>query len=196
MNLEEIKKYLDENKDKEEVKSFVQGLYPVTLDKVKAFVQNDAEGRSWFDSEKDKHSAKSLETWKTNNLESLLDTEIKKRFPEKDPKDLELEKIKNELENIKREKEREILRNKAIKIANEKKLPLDLVDYFISEDEEKTTANLTKFEKIFSNHIQTEIENRLKSNSYTPPGDDNNKKTDYSKMSMEEYARMWQEKNK
>ena len=43
------------------------------------------------DSTVDKRSAKSLETWKTNHLEGLLDTEIKKRFPAKDEKEIEME---------------------------------------------------------------------------------------------------------
>ncbi|NMA23738.1 MAG: DUF4355 domain-containing protein [Spirochaetales bacterium] len=199
MDLKEIKKYLEENKDNEEIQTFVQGLNPITLDSVKAFVAEDKEGKSWFDSERDKHSSKSLETWKNNNLESLLDEEIKKRFPEKSEHEIELEKIKKQLADMEAEKLRESLTNKAIKLANEKKLPLELVDFCVSKDEESTIANITKIEEIFSKHLQTEVENRLKSNSYTPPSGEG--KTGFTleqikNMSPEEYAKHKDEINK
>lgn len=194
MNLDDIKKYFEENKGNAELQSYVQGLNPVTLDRVKAFVAEDKDGKSWMDSEKDKHLNKGLETFKTNNLESLIDQEVKKRFPDKDPKDVELEKIKAELAKIQTEKTRETLTNKAIKLANERKLPLDLVDFFISEDEEKTVTNLSKLEEVFGKHIQTAVEQRLKGDgNHIPPGDDNNNKTDYTNMSMEEYAKQWKQ---
>lgn len=167
MNLEDIKKFFEENKENEDVQEFLQGL--VSLETVKAFADKDKDAKSWLDSVKDQHLNKGLETWKTNNLESLLDAEIKKRFPEKDDKDIELEQIKAKLAQMETEKMREQLTNKAIKIANEKKLPLDLVDLCIGADEQTTVDNLAKLEGVFSKHLQTEVEARLKGGSYTPP---------------------------
>lgn len=192
MDLNEIKKYLEENKDKEEVKAFVAGLNPITLDRLQALVTNDKDFISWLDSEKDKHLNKGLESWKSNNLETLLDAEIKKRFPEKDSKDIELEKIKAELAKMQAEKVKEELTNKAIKLANEKKLPLELVDFVVGGDEQTTTANLEKINEVFSKYLQTEVENRLKSNTYTPP--DGKPKTTFTleqikAMTPEEYAK-------
>ncbi len=197
MTLDDIKKYFEENKDKEEVKAFVAGLNPVTLDRVQALAANDKDLISWLDSEKDKHLNKGLESWKSNNLESLLDAEVKKRFPDKDPKDVELEKIKAELAKMQTEKARESLTNKAIKLINEKKLPLELVDYVIAtdNDEEKTIANLTKLEEIFNSKISEVVEQKIKGGAYVPPAD-NPKKTDYESMSMEDYAKQWQNQNK
>jgi len=145
----------------------VQGL--VSLETIKAFADSDKDAKSWLDSIKDQHLNKGLETWKTNNLESLLDAEIKKRFPEKDDKDIELEQIKAKLAQMEAEKTREQLTNRAIKIANEKKLPLDLVDLCVTGEEQSTVDNLAKLEDVFSKHLQTEVENRLKGGSYTPP---------------------------
>ncbi len=173
MELEQVKQFFESNKDNDDVKGYLQGLSTPTLDGIQKFVSDNQDAKKWFDSEKDKHFDKGLKTWleKTypTKLQEELDKEIKKRYPEKDAKDLELDKIKAELAKIQAEKVKETLTNKAIKVANEKKLPLDLVDFFISEDEEKTTANLAKLEEVFNKHAQSLVEERLKGSGYTPP---------------------------
>lgn len=70
---------------------------------------------------------------------------------------------------MKTEKEREVLVNKAIKVANEKHLPLELVDFFIAQNEEATLENVTKFEGVFQQAVQLEVEQRLKGKGYIPP---------------------------
>ncbi|MDK2800573.1 MAG: hypothetical protein PWQ70_2192 [Clostridiales bacterium] len=169
MNLEEIKKYLEENKDNDDVKAFVQGLNPITKERIETFVRTEKEGKSWLDSQNDKYFQKALETWKTNNLQKLIDEKIKELYPEEDPKDIELKKMKQEIEKMKKEKQRESLLNKALKIADEKKLPKDILDYFIADNEENTLKNLDSLEKVFSTHVENLVNERLKSGNYTPP---------------------------
>lgn len=169
MELQEVKTYLESNGDNEEVKAYLQDLRKVSVEGMAAYMEQDAEAKKWLDSTKDKHFHKALETWKTNNLEQLIDGEVKRRFPEKDEKDIELEKLKQAVEQMKTEKEREVLVNKAIKVANEKHLPLELVDFFIAQNEEATLENVTKFEGVFQQAVQAEVEQRLKGKGYIPP---------------------------
>lgn len=169
MQFEEVKNFIEGNKETEEVKSYLQELNPFTVEGVKDFIESDDSGKSWIDSVKDKHLSKGLETWKTNNLERMINEEVKKRFPEKDEKDIEVEKLRAEVEKMQFEKQREVLTNKAIKIANEKHLPINLVDFFIAEDEEATEKNLSVLESVFSQSVQSEVEKRLKGDGYTPP---------------------------
>ncbi|AUM92688.1 DUF4355 domain-containing protein [Clostridium botulinum] len=139
------------------------------LDMFKQKINTDKDFKSFIDSLKDTHLNKGLETWKQNNLQSLIDDKIKELYPEEDPKDTELVKLKQEMENMKREKIKEQLTNKALKIATEKGLPTDLVDYFIGQDEETTNKNLETLEKVFTDKLETTVKERLKDNSYTPP---------------------------
>ncbi|WP_373899287.1 DUF4355 domain-containing protein [Haloimpatiens sp. FM7315] len=141
----------------------------LTLDAFKTKATTDKDFKAFMDSEKDKHSQKALETWKTNNLQSLIDDKVKELYPEEDPKDNELKKLKQEMENMKKEKIKEQLTNKALKIATEKGLPTDLVDYFIGQDEDSTNKNLETLEKVFTDKLETTVKERLKDNSYTPP---------------------------
>ncbi|MFK4305282.1 hypothetical protein ABH892_005467 [Paenibacillus sp. RC254] len=169
MNLEQMKQLIEENQTNEEWQTYLQGLNPYNVEGIEKFIQSNKEAKSWFDSTVDKRSAKSLETWKANRLESVVDAEIKKRFPAKDEKEIEVEKLRAEVEHMKLEKQRERLTSQAIKIASEKKLPLPLVDFFIGADEEATTANLAMLEQSLQSAIQQQVEQRLKGDGYTPP---------------------------
>lgn len=139
------------------------------LEAFKQKINTDKEFKSFVDSLKDTHLTKGIETWKTNNLQKLIDEKVKELYPEDDPKDTELSKLKLEMENMKKEKIKEQLTNKALKIATEKGLPTDLVDYFIGQDEETTSKNLETLEKIFTDKLETTVKERLKDSSYTPP---------------------------
>ena len=190
MTFEEVKKFLESEAGKaSEVTAYLQGLNPLTVARVQEYIDKTPEGKSWADSVKDKHLQKGLETWKTNNLESLLNEEIKKRFPEKDEKELEVEKLRAEIEKMKHEKQRESLTNKAIKIATEKSLPIELVDFFIGADEQTTVSNVKVFEDTFSQYVQKTVEQRLKGDGYVPPKDNDGKQGNLENLSMEEYIK-------
>lgn len=193
MNITELKAFMESADGKsEEVVSYLQGLFPVTVAGIKTFVET-AEGRAWLDSVKDKHLQKGLETWKTNNLADLIDAEVKKRFPEKDPKDIEVERLKNEISTMQTEKLREALTNKAMKAAGEKGLPLDLVAYFVGADEDATNANLKMLEDTWSAAVQSGLDARLKGDGYVPPKDGGNA-PNLEDMSMSEYIKARQSK--
>jgi hypothetical protein len=162
LNLEQVQEFLEANKENGEVKGYLGKLSTPSIEGVKGFLESNDEGKKLFQSLSDAKVTQGIESFKKNNLSKLIDEEVKKRFPEKDEKDIELENIKAELAKMQSEKTRESLTNKAIKFANEQKLPLDLVDYFIGEDEEKTTGNLTKLKEVFDNHLQLLVDEKLK----------------------------------
>lgn len=171
MDLQEVKNFINDNKESEEVKVYLQGLNKVSVEGIEKYVTEDEDAKKWFDSIKDKHFNKALETWKSNNLSKLIDDEVKKRFPAKDEKEIEVENLKSEIEKMKQEKLHEILTNKAVKIASDKNLPLSLVDFFIAKDEDSTVSNLKVLEESFNKEVQKAVEKRLKSEGYNPPKD-------------------------
>lgn len=188
MTLQELKTFLESADGKtEEVAAYLRGLFPADLKAAQAFAET-AEGKSWLDSVKDKHLQKGLETWKANNLETLLEAEVKKRFPEKDPKEIEVEKLKSEITTMKTEKQREALQNKAMRLAGEKGLPLELVSFFVGENEETTQQNMGKLEETFASAVQKSLETRLKTDSYTPPASGAGS-TGLENLSMDEYIK-------
>ena len=166
MDIEQVKGHIESNKDTD-----LQELSELTVEGVKEFIESDEDAKRWMDSVKDKHLSKGLETWKSNNLEGLIDKEIRTRFPQKDEKDIEVEKLRAEVKKMQQEKLREVLTNKALKIANDRNLPIDLVDFFIADNEDVTVKNLSVLEDAFSKSVQSEVEKRLMGGSYIPPKD-------------------------
>jgi len=177
MEFADVKKFLEDNKDNDEVSAYLNELSEVTTDKIQGYLESD-EGKKLLQPKLDQYTTKGIESWKKNNLDAIvnekINKEIKKRYPEKDEKDIALEAVKAELEQMRKETLKKELTNKAIKIASEKKIPTDIVDYFIGEDEDSTVENLSKLNNIFNQHIQKAVEEKLKDGSYTPPGSKNN----------------------
>lgn len=124
--------------------------------------------QKWLQSEKDRHFSKSLETWKENNLSTIVEEEIKKRYPEETEEQRQLRELKTQLEQLQRERQREAIRNQAYKQASEKGLPLELLDFFVADDEEKTIANLEVFEKVWNAAVQAQVNQTFKANGREP----------------------------
>ena len=171
MDIKEIKEYLEANKESEEVQDYIKGFEkPLTLNGVSEFINTDEDAKKWMQSSKDSYFTKGIETWKQNNLETLIDGEVKKRFPDKDPKDIELEKLRFEIQGIKKGSVLKELKSEAYKLASEKKLPLKLVDFFIADDVEKTTGNISMLETEFANAVKAAVEERFKQGGRDPQG--------------------------
>lgn len=195
MNLEEIKNYLTENKDSEEVQALLQGFNSTSTDDIKAFLESD-EGKQLIQPKLDTYFTKGLETWKQNNLEKLINEEVSKRNPDETPE----QKRIRELEEYVAQKEREALiqtnKNKALSVLTEKQLPSNLVDFFVAEDEETTLKNLEQFEEVFTNQLQQAVEARLKQDGTSlDNGNSGNGKVftkeQVANMSTEEINKHW-----
>lgn len=161
MTLEEIKQWLEQNKEQEDVKAFLGELSAVSADKVKGFLETE-EGKRLLQPRLDQYFSKGLETWKANNLEKIIEEEIQKRNPGKSPEQMEIEKLKKQIEEAEKARQREALVNKALKVAKEKNLPDGLIDFFIADDEEKTLANLSKLEEEYSKAVQAAVDAKFK----------------------------------
>ncbi|ARK30776.1 DUF4355 domain-containing protein [Halalkalibacter krulwichiae] len=202
MTLEEIKKFLEENKDQEEVKAYLEGLSQVTPEGVTTFLDTE-DGKKLLQPRLDSYFSRGLESWKSNNLEKIITDELTKRTSNKDDKDLRYEELERKFQKLEQDKLRETLRNSAFKFASDNSLPTDLIDYFIkieSEDDEKgtkskeaTEANLASLKDVWSSHLQTVVNEKLKSNGFTPK--DGDKPTTITReqlqsMSVEEISKL------
>ncbi|MEE4535267.1 DUF4355 domain-containing protein [Bacillus velezensis] len=161
--LDEVKKFLEENKENEEVKAFVGELSAVSADKVEGFLETD-EGKRLIQPRLDSHFTKGLETWKANNLDALVDAKVKELYPEETEEQKRIRKLEKELEDQKTAAQREKLLNKAVSYASEKQLPADVVEFFIGEDEESTMKNLGAFEEKYNAALQKAIESKFQEN--------------------------------
>ncbi|WP_259425321.1 DUF4355 domain-containing protein [Bacillus velezensis] len=187
--LEDVKKFLEENKANEEVQSYLNELSAVSADKVNGFLDTE-EGKRLIQPRLDSHFTKGLETWKTNNLGALVDEKVKELYPEETEEQKRIRKLEKELKDQKTAAQREKLLNKAVSYASEKQLPADVevVGFFVGEDEESTMKNLGAFEEKYNAALQKAIESKFRENGRDVPSGSNeptNQDLDISSLAAE-----------
>ena len=140
----------------------------LSLEAVQAFVNDNADAKKWLQSLTDSRVTDAIKTYETKTLPKKLEEEIAKRFPAETEAEKQLRELKQRFEQAEAEKEREKLRNKALSVATEKQLPTKLVDFFIGQDEESTTTNLSTLEAVFSAAVQQAVEAKFKEGGRDP----------------------------
>jgi hypothetical protein len=166
MNWEEVKKFIEDNQNNQEVMNYLRGLI-MTPEGVNAFLDTEA-GRKLLQPKLDQHFTKGLETWKSNNLAGLIDEEIKKKFPGETEEQKRLRKLEEELAQERQARLKSELINKATTLATQKGLPVELVAYFVGQDEDSTVNNLTALENIWQQNIEKAVEEKFKENGRSP----------------------------
>lgn len=141
---------------------------------------NDSDFKSYLDGLKDTHFNKALETWKTNNLQKLVDDEYYKKHPEdvKDPTAIKVAELQKKLEESEKANKIEKVKNTITKSLTDKKLPVGLADFIVNEDEVKANEALSAFETIFKDHDTGLKQEFVKGNIYIPGGGDEGGKGD------------------
>ena len=162
MTLEELKQFLEDNKDNEEVQKYLEGLYIVPK-KVKTFLETDA-GKKLIQPMLDSYFSKGLESWKEKTMPGLIEEEIKKKFPDETEEQKRLRKLEEELAKERQARTKSELINKATTLATQKGLPVEVVHYFVGQDEEETVNNLTALENIWQSNIEKVVSEKFKEN--------------------------------
>lgn len=114
----------------------------LTLESVQSFLNDDDEGKKWLQSFADTRVTDAIKTYETKTLPKKLEDESSKRYPPESEEAKQLRDLKAQFEQSQKEATREKLVNQALSTATEKSLPAKLVEFFVGEDAEKTTANL------------------------------------------------------
>lgn len=187
--LESLLKLVDikEGVSEDDVKSYLEGLTKSTPEGVQQFLETD-EGKRLLQPILDRYHTKSLETWKEKSLPKLIDEKIKELYPDETPEQKKLRELEQKLTDAEKARIKESLRNKALSIATQKGLPLELVDYFVGPDEDTTISNLDGLDKIWKEQIKVGVESKFKDNGRTvhrntdaPKGDLEKLDADYQK---------------
>ena len=172
MDLEEIKKYLEENKDNNDVIDFMKSIQqPITRDVVEQWCQ-EGDGRSWLDRNCDIYATKAVNTarenaiakFKEEELPKLIDDAVKAKSSEGlTPEQIQLKELQAQLDAMKAEKEQAELLNINIGKLKEQGLNTDLAR-FIKSDED-----ITFFKNLIDSSVQAGVKEKLGGSNYKPP---------------------------
>ena len=200
MNLEDIKKYLDENKESKDVIDFMKSIQqPITRDAVETWCK-DGDGRSWLDRNCDIYATKAVNTarenaiakFKAEELPKLIDDAIKAKSNEGlTPEQMQLKELQAQLDAMKAEKEQAELLNANVRKLKEVGLNTDLAR-FIKED-----SDIDFFKNLINDSVKTEVKQKLGHSSYKVPAVDNNMNTitkeQFNKMGYKERLKLYNE---
>lgn len=166
----------------------------LTVEEYKTILENNKEIKGYQTSLIDSAVSKGVESFKTKKMPQYIEDEIKKRDNStKTPEQIELEELKKQIDNMQKEKARAELSSKYTKVLNEKKLPVEFIDFILSDNEEVIESNIGKIETILTKAVSDGVTSKL-GNGYTPPKNPSNNKLkveDLANMSVEEINARW-----
>lgn len=170
--LEDEADVLDTLKDQEEIKGLIKpfDVEKITLEDFKKVIAENKEIKGYYASEKDRAVTKGIETFKSNNLQKLIDEELKKKSNEGLSEEaIQLKELQAKFEALEKEKTRSELKGKYTKLLTEKGLNSELVDFVFNEDEQIFNSNVDKINNILQNSINSKTNEILNNNEYIPP---------------------------
>jgi hypothetical protein len=169
MELKEVQEFIKSNAEKPEVQSYIKGF--ITPDGVKAFIDSD-DGQKLIQPKLDQYFTKGLETWKTNNLQKIIDEQVNKVVTEKYPKATEdqtrLHKLETDLASETGKRKRAEILMEAISYATAKGLPVEMVKHCVKDDPDSTKAALLEYEQIVTGIKKNSVDGVFKQFGRTP----------------------------
>lgn len=171
-DLEDETDVLDTLKEQEEIKGLIKpfDVNEITLEDFKKVITDNKEVKGYYTSEKDRAVSKGIETFKSNNLQKLIDEELKKKSNEGlSETEIQLKEVQAKVEALEKEKTISELKGKYTKSLVEKGLNAELIDFVFNEDEEIFNSNVDKINSIIENSINAKTNEILNNNEYIPP---------------------------
>lgn len=184
----ELLELINEIDNEGDVDAVLDGL--LTLDKFKNKL-DEKEFKAFLDSEKDKYSAKAintaLENYKKKELPKVIADEIAKAKGEpQTEQEKQLLELQKKVEIMEKEKARAEMTSKYKSVLSEKSIPVDMIDFLLAGDDDTTISNIDLFEKAMNKYVEDKVTERLSNSNYEPKSN----KDDKGKLSLEDMASM------
>ncbi|HSW61807.1 MAG TPA: DUF4355 domain-containing protein, partial [Dissulfurispiraceae bacterium] len=131
--------------------------------------KSSAEYKDEVKREGDRRATGAVEKFMKETMPKHLEDEIKKRYPEETALEREVRELKAENAATKAERKREELRNKAVKMLNDKKIGIEFMDFIQAADEDELKNRVEQFHDLFSKSIVSAVDEKLKTHGVNPP---------------------------
>lgn len=174
-SLENDDNVLEILKNNEQLKS----LQEVNFDSVKSYLENKEDGKMYLQKFADSKVTAGIKTWKDNNLQKLIDKAILDATGKnKEPWQIEMDKMKAEMEQEKAKNAKILRESKAKDLLTAKGLKTELLPYInLGEDDEAMTNTINNLSVFVNDIVSDQVKTVMASGSYTPPGGDDEMET-------------------
>ena len=169
-SLENDDNVLEILKNNEQLKS----LQEVNFDSVKSYLENKEDGKMYLQKFADSKVTAGIKTWKDNNLQKLIDKAVLDATGKnKEPWQIEMDKMKAEMEQEKVKNAKILRESKAKDLLTAKGLKTELLPYInLGEDDEAMTNTINNLSVFVNDIVSDQVKTVMASGSYTPPGGD------------------------
>ncbi|MBP3931845.1 MAG: DUF4355 domain-containing protein, partial [Peptostreptococcaceae bacterium] len=135
---------IDENADIDEIILGNGFAKPITdVEGLNKLLESDKSLQGLFD----KKVTTGIENFKKNGMQKLIEAEVLKRTGKNEtPEQKEIRELKERLDKADKEKAKAEMISKYKDVLAEKKIPSNMIDFLLAEDDETTGANIELFE--------------------------------------------------
>ena len=157
----------DDNADIDEIILSNGFAKPITdVEGLNKLLESDKSLQGLFD----KKVTTGIENFKKNGMQKLIEAEVLKRTGKNEtPEQKEIRELKERLDKADKEKAKAEMISKYKDVLTEKKIPSNMIDFLLAQDDETTEANIELFENSMKQYIETGIKEKLGDSEYTPP---------------------------
>ena len=170
MNKAELLALVNEIDDNADIDEIILGngfAKPITdVEGLNSLLASNKELQGLFD----KKVTTGIENFKKNGMQKIIEAEILKRTGKNETAEQkEIRELKERLDRADKEKAKAEMISKYKDVLTEKKIPSNMIDFLLAEDDETTGANIELFENSMKQYIETGIKAKLGDSEYTPP---------------------------
>lgn len=157
----------DDNADIDEIILSNGFAKPITdVEGLNKLLESDKSLQGLFD----KKVTTGIENFKKNGMQKIIEAEVLKRTGKNEtPEQKEIRELKERLDKADKEKSKAEMISKYKDVLAEKKIPSNMIDFLLAQDDETTEANIELFENSMKQYIETGIKAKLGDSEYTPP---------------------------
>ncbi len=133
----------------------------------------------------DSHFTKSLETWKANNLEKIVNERVEALFPNETPQSKQMRELQLQIDRINGEKTKAEMATVTLNLLANEGVPNTFARFLQGVDEVTTKANISDFQHEFQTALNGNVEAKFKQFGHQPQTNTatTEKAVDVSKMS-------------
>ncbi len=144
----------------------------LTLDEVKNFLETNQDGKKYIQSYGDRRVTEGIEKFKNGSMQTIINDEVLKATgKKKTPEQLRIEELEKNFNEQKAKAERAEKIAKYKDVLAEKKIPGEMIDYFLTDDDETTNTRIDNFATYVEGMVSSSVKEKMANGSYTPPGE-------------------------
>jgi hypothetical protein len=116
----------------------------------------------------DSHFSKSLETWKANNLDKIVNERVEALFPNETPQAKQMRELQAQIDRINGEKQQAVMNSFTTQALVQEGLDTSFARFLQGQDEATTRANISDFKHAFTSALNGTVDSKFKQFGHQP----------------------------